>query len=453
MTAPRTTPVRPLLALLACAISATAIPMVTGFNQTRRIAEVVVGGEAARWRVTVSDALRAAPPPPTPELLARIVATNRARGLRTVALLPPNGDVIASGPVPTQLIKACQHVPRESVTIVGDRVIACAGPLMPRGERESMPPPDSLGGPWRGPPPFMGGPPPPIGGPPIGGLPPFDGRPPPPQMAGPRPVLAYEFDALAARDLSHAHTNLLASGAVALAAMLALGLVALRLLKDRESIAQSLAQSRHLSSLGEMSAVLAHEIRNPLASLKGHAQLLAERLEGDARLSLRAGRVVSDAERLERLVDELLTFARTGKLDLREVRPEAWVRGVVEAVDARIDVETERAPARWRLDSSRLGEALSNVLRNALDADGQGRVSVRVTTERSELVIEVRDHGAGITPGEEERIFEPFHTGKVRGTGLGLAIARRAAALHGGTLTAQNHRDGGALFRFALPDG
>ncbi len=453
MTAPRTTPVRPLLALLACAIAATAIPMVAGFVQTRRIAEVVVGGEASRWRVTVGDALRAAPPPPTPELLAGIVAANRARGLRSVAVLLPNGDVIASGEIAPRVFKACQNVPRESVTIVGDRVIACAGPLLPRHDRESMPPPG-----LRGPPPWRGSPqgPPMIGGPPLSGLPPFDGRPPPGAPTGgegPRPVLAYEFDALAARDLSHAHTSLLASGAIALAAMLALGLVALRLLKDRESIARSLAQARHLSSLGEMSAVLAHEIRNPPASLKGHAQLLAERLEGDALLSLRAGRVVSDAERLERLVDELLTFARTGKLDLKEVRPEAWVRGVAEAVDARIDVEATRCPPRWRLDPSRLGEALSNVLRNALEADGQGRVSVRVTGERSELVIEVRDRGAGITPGEEESIFEPFHTGKVRGTGLGLAIARRAAALHGGTLTAQNHPEGGARFRFALPDG
>jgi len=435
----RRTSVRALLAVLACAAAVTVIPLVVGFAQTRQLVDVVVRGEVARLHGSVGDALRVAPVPPGDADLARIVAAHRADGLYALALFTRGGHVLASSGASPALLTACRGHERESVTLVGDRVIACAGPLPPRPE--GLP-----GGPPFGGPPFGG---PPFGGPPFGGPPPGVqpfGRPMPPS-------LAFEFEAVAAPGLRRAHTSLLAAGAAALAVMVAVGLVALRLLREREDIARRLAQARHLSALGEMSAVLAHEIRNPLASLKGHAQLLAEAVGGDARQSARAGRVVGDATRLEQLVDELLAFARTGRLDLREVRPELWVREVVAPLGARVDVVAEGAPARWRIDAKRLGEALANVVSNALEADAEGRVTVRVAGEEGALVVEVRDRGQGIAAGEEEAIFEPFHTRKVRGTGLGLAIARRTAALHGGTLTARNEVGGGAVFRFALPDG
>jgi two-component system, NtrC family, sensor histidine kinase HydH len=444
MTAPRATPVRPLLAMLLCAMGVTAIPMAVGFLQTRHLAALVVRGEAARWRTTVTDALRTVAPPPDDALLERLVAPHRARGLRAVALLPPGQRPVTSEGASAALLNACRDVPRESVTLVGERVIVCAGPMLPPAEHERERPP-----PFGGPP--FGAPPPPRGMPPRfgGGLPPFGAFEGPPR----EPALAFEFDALAARDLARADTSHLVAWAFALLAMLTLGLLAIRLLREREAIARSLSQARHLSSLGEMSAVLAHEIRNPLASLKGHAQLLAEHLHGDARLSSRADRVVRDATRLERLVDELLAFARTGRLELREVAVEAWARGLAESSGARVAVTFEASPSRWMLDAARLGEAIVNVLRNARESDPEGAVTLRVAREEAALVFEVRDHGPGITAGEEEAIFEPFHTGKVRGTGLGLAIARRTAALHGGTLTARNHPDGGAVFRFSLPDG
>ncbi len=443
MSAPRTTPVRPLLLLLVCAILVTAIPMVAGFVQTRRLAHLIVGGEVSRWRDELHEALQRTAPPPTDAQLAAVVASNRERGLRAAAVLTPEGRRIASGGDPSTPPEAvCGADQREGFALAGERVRVCAGALPPRR--------DGLGAPM-GPPPM--GPPmerPPWAGPPMGG--PMMGGPPGFMPARRAPTLVFEFEPLAARDLSRAQAGLVAAGAVALLAMLALGVAALRLLGDREAIARRLAQARHLTSLGEMSAVLAHEIRNPLASLKGHAQLLSERLTGDAKLAPRAERVVTDATRLERLVDELLAFARTGSLDLREVQPEAWARGVVASVDGDVVVAVDHAPARWRLDPARLGEALANVVRNGLEA-GDGGVTVRVAGARGALVIEVRDRGPGIAPGEEEAIFEPFHTRKVKGTGLGLAIARRTAALHGGTITARNHPDGGALFRFTLPDG
>jgi signal transduction histidine kinase len=98
-------------------------------------------------------------------------------------------------------------------------------------------------------------------------------------------------------------------------------------------------------------------------------------------------------------------------------------------------------------------EVLVNLLRNAREASPAEKpveVTLGLRGERS-LAIEVRDHGPGIEPGEEERVFEPFYTRRAKGTGLGLALARRIVEGHGGTITAHNHPDGGAVFSVRLP--
>ncbi len=97
-------------------------------------------------------------------------------------------------------------------------------------------------------------------------------------------------------------------------------------------------------------------------------------------------------------------------------------------------------------------EVIANLVRNALQASPPDvPVSVRVAVEAGALVYEVRDRGEGIPAGQEEAIFEPFQTTRVRGTGLGLAVARRVVELHGGVITAAQHPAGGAVFRVVLP--
>lgn len=208
-----------------------------------------------------------------------------------------------------------------------------------------------------------------------------------------------------------------------------------------------------LASLGEMSAVLAHEIRNPLASMKGHAQLLAEQLQEGTRERAKADRVVHEAVRLERLTADLLSFVRTQKIDRREVDPVTLLRDSCASVDQQvIEVEVGSAPARWSLDPERIGEVLQNLLRNATQSStGGSPITARVARAQGGLVFTVHDRGPGIAPGQEDKIFEPFHTTRARGTGLGLAVARRIVELHGGTITAANHKDGGAIFTVVLP--
>jgi len=202
-----------------------------------------------------------------------------------------------------------------------------------------------------------------------------------------------------------------------------------------------------------MSAILAHEIRNPVASLKGHAQLLAERLKPGGRERRSADRVVAEAKRLETLAADLLDFCRTGPLKRRPADPAALLAAAADAVDAsRVRVAREGAPAAWPLDTARLQQVLTNLLRNACQASPDGRpVEAGVTVESGRLVFEVRDFGAGIPAGDEERIFEPFYTTRTQGTGLGLGVARRIVELHGGTITAENHPEGGARFRVSIP--
>jgi signal transduction histidine kinase len=122
-------------------------------------------------------------------------------------------------------------------------------------------------------------------------------------------------------------------------------------------------------------------------------------------------------------------------------------------VDARrIELDAGSAPGTWSLDAARMQQVLSNLLRNAVQASPAGApVFARVAAEAGALLYEVRDVGTGIPPGQEGLIFEPFHTQRPLGTGLGLAVARRVVELHGGSIQASNHPEGGALFRVRIP--
>jgi two-component system sensor histidine kinase HydH len=241
-----------------------------------------------------------------------------------------------------------------------------------------------------------------------------------------------------------------------LAAALLLGLVAVfwRLSRHAERASLQLEHDRQLKILGQMSALLGHEIKNPLASLKGHVQLLIEKLPVGHSGRKGAEIVLRETVRLEELSRQVLEFARTGAVRCENVDPVAIVRTAVDNVGGTdIRLHVHGGPATWSLDSTRMEEVLVNLLRNARDASPPGN-PVDVTVDigaNHNLSIEVRDHGEGIVAGEEERVFEPFYTRRVKGTGLGLALARRIVEGHGGVITAHNHPDGGAVFSVMLP--
>jgi two-component system sensor histidine kinase HydH len=297
--------------------------------------------------------------------------------------------------------------------------------------------------------------------------PPGQGRRGEPHGEGP-PALLIEFEPLEADAVRRDATLELGIALGAALALLAAAGIVGRLL-GRAQRAQALqARQRRLAALGEMSAVLAHEIRNPLASLKGHAQLLAEQLDPGGRPHQKAERVVREATRLEKLTTDLLDFVRTERLQISETSPGQLLRAAVETVETvgavgaagaagavatpALTVDVAAAPPTWSLDARLVAQALGNLLRNAVQASpADAVVEAAVAVEGGALVFTVRDRGPGVPAAERERVFEPFHTQRVRGTGLGLAITRRIARLHGGDATVAAHPDGGAVFRLALP--
>lgn len=313
----------------------------------------------------------------------------------------------------------------------------------------------------------VSGPPGPPGPPgllgPPGGAPerdaPENARPPqagpgaerPPRPRFPDVVLEFE-PAVSERLRGHATRGFVfASTAAAVLLGLAFALWALLLREERRR--ERRERERNLATLGEMSAVLAHEIRNPLASLKGHAQLLDEQLAEDSPHRRKVTRIVAEAKRLEDLTSTLLDFVRSARVERHDTELLPLLNDAAAGVPAaRIELDVTSAPAHWSLDALRIGQVLRNLFENAAEASPEGtQIEARAFTERGELVVSVRDHGSGIPGGDERRIFDAFHTTRTQGTGLGLAVARRIAELHGGSLTAQNHPRGGAEFVLRIP--
>jgi two-component system sensor histidine kinase HydH len=268
----------------------------------------------------------------------------------------------------------------------------------------------------------------------------------------PRPYLVLEFEPPVAERLQRDLTRIAFVAALAAVVLVAFAFAWSRTTARLSALQQQAERERRLVALGRASSVIAHELRNPLAALKGHAQLLVEDLAEPSRT--KALRVVDGAERLERLTSVLLDFVRDGPLNVGRITPAELVdRALVEFPKNRVRVDLSSAPPALHVDAERTALALRNLLLNAVQAtpNESQPVEVRIDGGQREVVIEVRDHGAGLPPGTEAQIFDPFVTTKTRGTGLGLSIARRIAEQHHGNLTGETHTQGGAVFRLVLP--
>ena len=259
-----------------------------------------------------------------------------------------------------------------------------------------------------------------------------------------------ELEPIQATKLRDAATRSLGIGAIAAASLLGVAIVLVLREARRNAEERERERERRLATLGEMSAVLAHEIKNPLASLKGNAQLLASMLPAGEKSKTKAERVVDEAVRLEQLTNDLLRFVRTGAIRRERVDPGALVHEAATSMPGDVEVDTTHAPRTWSLDAARIREVVVNLVDNAIAAGQPVTASVRVENKR--LVIEVADHGTGVPEDDREKIFEAFFTGKTQGTGLGLAVARRVIEQHGGTIVVLENPGGGALFRAEIPE-
>lgn len=229
-------------------------------------------------------------------------------------------------------------------------------------------------------------------------------------------------------------------------------------LRDLRESQDHLRRAERLTVLGEVAAGLAHEIRTPLAGVKGALEIIAGRVVQGTPEAEFAQLGTKELTRLNQLVTDFLAYARPRPPELHEstvdelvehgtalLGPKAEARGVA--------LDLERGDCvTVRVDPDQMQEVLINVVSNAIEASPRGaHVRVRAARDGDWGLIEVADEGPGIAPEHLPHIFDPFFTTKEKGTGLGLAISSRIVSTHGGDITARPTPDGGTTVRIRLP--
>jgi two-component system sensor histidine kinase HydH len=239
------------------------------------------------------------------------------------------------------------------------------------------------------------------------------------------------------------------------------------LARANRDLGQAQAQVRRaerLAALGQLTAGLAHELRNPLGAIRGSAELLARNVAAENAVAREmAALIAGEVDRTNALVTRFLEFARPSPLhfaaaDLHGVIQEAWnrVRRALPPGEARYRFEVDFAAGlqTFSFDSEMMERAFFNLFLNAVQAMPEGG-TVRVATAcRGGMIeVEVADSGPGIAPENCESIFNPFFTTKRDGVGLGLAIVSKIVAEHGGKITVSSEAGRGAAFKISLPPG
>lgn len=231
-------------------------------------------------------------------------------------------------------------------------------------------------------------------------------------------------------------------------------------LQRLEAAEESLWRKDRLAALGEMSAGIGHEIRNPLGIISSSAQLLGRKFpEPEAGVRQLIDIIQEETTRLNGLITDFLTFGRPANPALRHLDLRAEARKAVDHVEGmareksiRLVVELPETPMPALIDADMIQQVLLNLLLNALEASrAGGAVAVRLYPAGGGLCLEVHDQGCGIPPENLSKIFNPFFTTKEKGTGLGLANAHRIVETHGGSLTVSSSPAAGTTFRLTLP--
>lgn len=225
----------------------------------------------------------------------------------------------------------------------------------------------------------------------------------------------------------------------------------------RKAAEERLAQQASLARVGQLAAVVAHEVKNPLAGIKGAIQvLMSRRPAGDGELTVMRD-IVSRVDALNELIGDLTLFARPkpprlAPLGLRSVLVEAARMLRRDPLAAALEVRIEDSDVTASADAEMLRATVLNLMINSAQAmNGHGHLALAARRQGDVAVIEVRDDGPGIPEPLREQVFEPFFTTKARGGGLGLSIARRTAEVHGGRLDLACPADGGTTMTVTLP--
>jgi two-component system, sporulation sensor kinase A len=218
-----------------------------------------------------------------------------------------------------------------------------------------------------------------------------------------------------------------------------------------------LREQESLARLGEMAAVVAHEVKNPLAGIRGSLQVIGGRMPEQSRDRMVLHDIIGRLDSLNNIVEDLLVFARPREPKLAPVPVEQLLQNTAallkkDPAHAGTQVDICSSPVVIQADAGQLQVVLVNLLLNAAQATrNEGHVRVDVTAGNGMCRIEIADNGPGIPADVRERIFEPFFTTKHRGTGLGLPTAKRVIERHRGSIGIECPPSGGTIVTVALP--
>jgi two-component system sensor kinase FixL len=228
-------------------------------------------------------------------------------------------------------------------------------------------------------------------------------------------------------------------------------------LSARVHLEEQLREQAALSRLGEMAAVVAHEVKNPLTGIRGAIQVIGGRLPAGSKDAAIAKEIVSRIDALNDLMKDLLLFARPPQPHKAAIDPLSLARTVADLLRGdptlsalTIDVTGSSIPVH--ADGELMKIVIQNLLLNAAHAtQGQGEIRVTVTSLDGRCRIDIADNGPGIPLHVREKLFTPFFTTKARGTGLGLSTARRFLEAHEGTIVVKCPPEGGTTVTLELP--
>lgn len=243
----------------------------------------------------------------------------------------------------------------------------------------------------------------------------------------------------------------------------ALRLVIIRDRTQIKTLERNLSEAEKLAAVGTLAAGVAHEIRNPLSSLRGFAQYFAKKFRDKAPEEMYAQTMVREADRLNRVIADLLFLSRP-----RAIEPH-WImlERVIHDIEALIQFELEEqkmnfsvrldAPTLWA-DEDALKQALLNLALNSLDAlreskSEEKQIAISTETDANGVWVVVSDTGMGMSKEQQEQAFEPFFTTKKKGTGLGLALVHKTVREHGGKAVIDSGTGQGTAIRLFFPNG
>ena len=227
-------------------------------------------------------------------------------------------------------------------------------------------------------------------------------------------------------------------------------------LSDRVALEQQLAEQKSLAKLGEMAAVVAHEVKNPIAGIRGALQVITSRMPADQRDRAILLDIITRLDALNRIVQDMLMFARPRALRQEPIPLGSLLRetaSLIERDPGMLDLEISvGGSADITGDREMLQIVFQNILMNAAQAmDGQGRIVVTITATDGRCRVAIADHGPGMPEEVREKAFDAFFTTKHRGTGLGLPIAKRVVDAHGGAIHIDVPPEGGTTISVELP--